>query len=1622
MADTISMALNILFAVIIFFGIFWGLIRGFKKSVSRFLFLLVCMIIALLIAAPITKALLNIQVSTSMTINGETIYGQNTLLGFLSKIFEALLGKEFVTTYPEFAEAIIIIPILLANLFIYIILFWLMKILLLPLNALLNHFILKPRHPHRDVMGFASMDNKPDYPNSDQSIQPLMDIYNQAETMPDSQPAATEAPTINEPTPVQNSVSTSYETPIAPIPTQSSNSDIGRFITKDDLITKGGPNGEKPPLEIVVNQVSEPETKRQIKKREKQERRAEKKEQKKTIKKHRLLGGLVGIATSAIVLVNVMLPIYGVLNILDTNRELKLEHITDNPTDLNALTNGIATDILKGYESSVLGKVSKTLGFEALEMLTFDKLTTATINGKEICLRKDTNAIIDTLEIADTFIGAIKTISDNGLDAVTEEQLTDILAQADTLVSKCEEIEFVDAMSNYILPVTLHVLKSQDIKFVKNDTINTMIIDSLDNLIKETGVNVFGEVHALIDVAEYLNEQNLLIKVIKNDYSDIVETINGLDEDFSTKLSEKLFGIETINSTLPDILKIGFAIFEDATHFGYTENTATAEEIKTSLKTLLANIIDVALTISDESSIYLTDNSLVALGELLNTVRNSSIMNTDTYNNLVTYATTQVKKMTTEVIPENFKDYFNNNLLGQLTNVTDWKAEMQVLVNTLKVLRHNEYGILGEIKEGSDLRQGYTAHFDFNEYVINNIGTALDTLEASVLFKTPTTITIEDEHYTTTSLIKLVSCIFTEMKEYIPTDNSITRDILPLFDHINENLVSAEHLHTTDSTFWEDEFSILTPLIIEVYNMSQAENFELTTRLGTLLDTASHGTTDHEAVLLGNDTTLQLMSKLLNTVKDSLLGEDFTPSTENTLNDSIYNLIEKTKDQLASEETKLAHANDKQFWETEIGIFTTLMDVAEKAETITSIDSASEIAADLDRLYTSRIIPNSSMNKIIASVLTQIKGDETTGIEGKINSIIDGIANDIVNESFWTGKDKTKFWETELTHIENLMSLDLADDGEYKVLDHLTDIGVALDKVIADTAELRASYLITEDRVNEIISTALNEIKGDETTGVDGQINSLIENISNDLVSEDFWATVTNKNKFWETELTHIQNLNDIQLTDVGSDYKVLDNLESIGQSIDNITSGTSALRSSYLITEVRVRNILSTAVADMKDSITDNFSITSMKSTIDSSIDAIAENIKNNTITSFETELGHLSTLAKLEITSDLFTFHEDYTAQRTALEEIGRNLDSIAYNTTEETTSAGKITKFNENLNSKIITRDIIVNIISSAFDSIKVTNPSSDEPMEQAINDLVDGVGTQGESDYIPGIKDMIAGTLASSSNPNDYVMSWERELSYVCILTQLSNNKTFTLNTAANDIGQHLDSLAFNVYNFNYADVKHDPVTGEIRGDYRAYYTDGTTTKFNNSLLITRPMLQNLVNTMAETIKSGETHTSITENSVKDELIDNLESKLNIDTFDEIRSNYDSYTEALTDLKIVYNQITTLSKSITDVNSYEAIDFSAIDTMLGSVQTLDISGVITTRHLAMLLVSKARTKLETDIPSFATVAPQTHAYLTTLANNYASNNTNTPDTNENYVTAKHFETIKDKLAADGKILVG
>lgn len=1232
----ITLGFSILLGVFILFGFLWGIIRGLKKTAGRGIFLLVTSIVLVFVAVPITSLILKIKINCNIVTEDMELVGSYNIAEILTEYIKSLIGTDFIAKYPDFASIIVNFGIMLVNSIVYLVLFWLLKWLLLPLNSLFTKLVFKP--------------------------------YN---------------------------------------------------------------------YEIVEN-----------------EKTGKKKKKKVKAKKHRLLGGLVGVAVGLVVTFNTMLPLWGMLDIASSVNTLKLENISEEPTDVNTLTDGAITDLTDAYRASAMSFATKYTGLEYMGLLAFDGVTSTKLDNERVTLRTEVKSVVSTVQNIDNLMGKYNTYMKNNFETITQDELNSLIAETKIAVNKCKEVKIVDCLADYMLPLVCSYVLKTDMEITSNPTIDALVKETLKVLIERSGINLMDELNRLIDIAEYTNEQGLLIKVIKGDTSDPLQLLNGLEDDFAKNLMNKVFALQTVDTTLTHIFNIGLTYFDQIANFGYEEGDLTKETVENGLVNLVDNTFKLAKTLDDSTSIYFTFDSIKPLGKLLNTIKSSGLVNETTYTNIVDFTCKKLKEMSDEIVPPEFTDVFNNQLVEGFKDITDWETEMNAISEVIDILRDNENGILGEIKEGSTLRQGTSFHFTLNEATLINLGKALDKLEETTIFGANITQTTEETtssgetseeskasksttetpSYNGTTVTKLIASICSYINNNMLDSNGALSEYKEVISSIRENTIKAEHSHATDVDFFESEMREISPLIVKLGNIISSGNVELDSSLGTALDKAKY------SKLLGNDTTIIMVEKTINLLSDTMLGSDYTYNSDTstqTLNDKIYELFNGIRTNLQDDEIRNTSRTQNNFWEEEITSYIALKTIAEESGNVSTTSGMLELADELDTVYQSTTIPKDKLNGVIAFTIRSLKTNDSSGINVTIDKLIEDIATAIEAETFEVaGRNYTNYWQTELKHISNLSNTDFSTintENDYR------QIGLALDKVLLGYTTMndnsivlgndpsgtytRASYLINKTTIKEVISGAISEMTGTiqnnfTDTTIKTAIGTALASISDN-------AKTNNVAKYSE-ELVKLFKLSNISITN--SIFENLEEMQNLGKSFDEIAYKQNESNTAYddnknsaIITRSVIGNLIADVIPMAKSSDTTK---------INGTIDAIATNVRtvttNDTLISWETELSpicSLMTLKNTNITIDAIkmegkTLQDDGTfsaedLEGNALLSVADTLDEIAFkhNGTEYLST-----------NSLIIKRENLKDLVAGILAEQKVTTePVSSE--NEIMNDIID-----------------------------------------------------------------------------------------------------------------------------------------------------------------------------------------------------------------------------------------------------------------------------------------------------------
>lgn len=138
-ATIVLIVLNVIFGLCLILGFLWGLKRGLKKSLTRMAFIAGCLLVAFFVALPVTNALLTMDISSIVSYTDDD---GNQLKSIEEIITNAVcsISTDIEDAYNASASLRALIdslPKMIMQCFIFVILFWLLKIITWPIFAIL---------------------------------------------------------------------------------------------------------------------------------------------------------------------------------------------------------------------------------------------------------------------------------------------------------------------------------------------------------------------------------------------------------------------------------------------------------------------------------------------------------------------------------------------------------------------------------------------------------------------------------------------------------------------------------------------------------------------------------------------------------------------------------------------------------------------------------------------------------------------------------------------------------------------------------------------------------------------------------------------------------------------------------------------------------------------------------------------------------------------------------------------------------------------------------------------------------------------------------------------------------------------------------------------------------------------------------------------------------------------------------------------------------------------------------------------------------------------------------------------------------------------------------------------
>lgn len=872
----ISLILSLMMLAFVIIGVLYGLIVGFKKSLISGIYNLVLVIILIIITSSLTTIVLQYDITKfNLQANGSVC---KTLGDYIVAMIESNPEiSNAISSNPELKDVILTLPSLIASPFIFVVLFWLVKIIVFIISLPVNLII------------FLCTKNK----------------------------------------------------------------------RKKNVDTRG--NVIKP-------------------------------------KKRRLLGMACGFVIGLIAIFATMVPIYGLgsaimkldsIKMNGSTASLMLYAESGNTTEEQSLLSALVGDetskkIVSAYKGNVGINITRIIGMEAIGTHAFNSLTRTKINNTEVKLLDDITTVLNVYND----VLNIKSYIEK--ETLTKEEMTELLTKTDNTINKVFEVKFLTAVGNTVFPIVVDKMLNDDPNFpiklpdeIKNDEVKEFIVkQALQTLTEYDFSFVKSILQDLTSILKLTNDNNILTPVYNSiktgtqlTNKDYVNLIKSTDDNFAKSLSDKITNITFIKDLSPSLIDSAFESLFKSLGLTYSTNNITKDKASQVICNLIQYSINGLKTVNLDSNLVVTKNTLPFVGKLLDTLKDTEVLNSNQYIDLIDVAKTKAKE-NTNGLPVNL-----NNVIDNLSDVNVWEDELLKISNAFEEIEY-----IAEIIKSSNL--------EIDKLDLQKVGKMFDKLELTTLF--------ENE----------IRPIYNDMLETSKTSLSVYSTALEILKITDPDLSDA----SLTKVEWEKELTSIQPLIKELLKFkdldlsgSDKENAEKLINLCNKFDEVEQNPNSKiyskkmqplliEAMTVAKNQDAQnadLYENIILRLNNRKSSETLTDCVEKGA--LTYAINSAIKDVTTEHGIKDALTDSKDFIienNTISKLFESLDKINSEIESLKTMNAKDIQSIDINRLSTSlNAIKNTGSfpvmftNKILSNILSEV--DYSSVPEGQIKTDIE---------------------------------------------------------------------------------------------------------------------------------------------------------------------------------------------------------------------------------------------------------------------------------------------------------------------------------------------------------------------------------------------------------------------------------------------------------------------------------------------------------------------------------------------------------------------------------------------------------------------------------------------------------
>ncbi len=923
-ATIVNIALTGVVGLFVLVGAIVGAVRGVKKTLVRGVWLGIwTVILVLFLSGIITNLIMNIKFTANV--------GGVECTGIKEIVTELIMASGVdMSSLGENADAVIQVIVgytdIILNSVVFVLLFWLLKWLLLPINALIyrvlpwgkaerkykkekkayDKYVKEYKKLHKgeipvEAMGFADL-------SDDEKILAGKISEIKQKTALDSLREARASIENNEKI-IKNEklgLDIDKSAVVQENIKEENNKTEETFIPKEEY---------QPKQEEVVDLT--PVTKP------------------KKLKKHRLLGMLVGGVMGIFIGAITLSPALGILSLandINSNNEIELEDGTKKGL-VDYLTQDMFSQINEYYEDSIGSKALTYTGGEWVATATFGALTRGKVDGQVADLAEDAKNIVAIASLVNTITDQVKELEESNYQP-------DVLRKIIKNIDKIIDYAFNISVVNVLAPYTMQILADEIEKTANdnttalaenensteaNDDINKILVKFAQTVATfEDASTIKSELKSFIKIVEMLNygvnintidgvrSTSLLSEILKSSdnskNSEVTRTIQKLNYEYYTtnqkmyftSLIEKCYSVDGYETkAVPEVMPMGIevvlkALLQEAgvTNAGEILAGDSKETVKNFLMSTFNEVFAVLLELNtgydaNNNMVYIeyeteddwgnitlgkiSKNMFTSLGKILDNI--AGLVNEEVYKDAIASVAKNLNNIATEGLKEMMGEdpasKVGANLesaLNALTGEGAFAKELTAVGEVYQTIFNNNGLFKGEFALNDK---------DNWQWQINNLsalGNALDALQETTLLGYVNT----GDKYNT------INIIFTAMLDKVKTDmvdtNSLSLDLNgyiespSVMEHAVYNIINLINYNISNQCIngkvdWSNTFDKCAKAIGVITDIINAEKTDDVDSIDMVLE------------ILGKHTSIELDGNANEVIKGALDEINITSNT-----------------------------------------------------------------------------------------------------------------------------------------------------------------------------------------------------------------------------------------------------------------------------------------------------------------------------------------------------------------------------------------------------------------------------------------------------------------------------------------------------------------------------------------------------------------------------------------------------------------------------------------------------------------------------------------------------------------------------------------------------------------------